>query len=476
MKNLILCGGIGTRLWPLSRKLMPKQFYPLINGKSLFEDTVLRNLDVCDGYLLATNQDQYLLAVNQLLSHDLKESGGVIEPCGRNTAPAIALTCFGLTSDEVILVTPSDHLISNKTEYHKVLRQAEKLALEGNLVTFGIKPTFPETGFGYIEAAKDSTSGSFNVISFKEKPVLSVAEDYLRSGNYYWNSGMFCFKAGVFLEELKKYSPNVYSTCKTVYEGCSNSRIDNGCSPDYESMMNIPSISIDYAVMEKSEKVKVVPSDIGWSDLGSFDSVYDEMYNPVKENAVLCGNEPILINSTQNLIMSDGTLSSNRKIVCVDVADLLIVDSEDALLVVKRGSSQKVKEVVSILQRENSSLLNTPVTVKRPWGNYTLLQDMPTFKVKRLEITPGKRLSLQYHHKRQEHWTIVEGIAKIQIGEEIKTYSRNDSIYISTGSKHRLENIGQIPLVIIETQIGTYFGEDDIIRVDDDWNRDSNSK
>jgi mannose-1-phosphate guanylyltransferase len=461
LKNLILCGGVGTRLWPLSRTLMPKQFYPLINGKSLFEDTVLRNIDVCEGYLLATNKDQYLLAVNQLLSHGLKESGGVIEPCGRNTAPAIALVCFGLDPAELLLATPSDQLISNMVAYKQALSRAIELATEDNLVTFGIKPKFPETGFGYIE------SDGEDVVSFKEKPVLSVAEEYLKSGNYYWNSGMFCFKAGIFLEELKKYSPNVYETCKTVYEECSGALIE----PSYESMMNIPSISIDYAVMEKSDKVKVVPADIGWSDLGSFDSVYDEMYNPAKENAILGVNEPILINSTQNLIMSD-----KRKVACVDISDLIIVDSEDALLIAKRGSSQKVKEVVSKLQSEDSSLLHAPITVKRPWGSYTVLQDMPSFKVKRLEVTPGKRLSLQYHHKRQEHWTVVQGTAKIQIDDEINTYSRNDSVYIPTGSKHRLENVGQVPLVIIETQIGTYFGEDDIIRLDDDWNRNSNDK
>ncbi len=435
---------------------MPKQFYPLINGKSLFEDTALRNRFVCDEYLLATNKDQYFLATNQLLSHNLKESGGVIEPCGRNTAPAIALTCFGLDPEELVLATPSDQLISNKSEYQNVMKRAIELALDNNLVTFGIKPTFPETEFGYIEASSE------DVISFKEKPILEVAKDFLSKGNYYWNSGIFCFKAGVILEELKKYSPNVYYTCKVAYESCSGKLIE----PGYDVMMNIPSISIDYAVMEKSNIVKVVPADIGWSDLGSFDSVYDEMYNPAKENAILGSDDPILINSTGNLIMTD-----KRKVACVDVSDLIIVDSEDALLIAKRGSSQKVKEVVTLLQKENSTLLNAPVTVKRPWGSYTVLQDLPSFKVKKLEVTVGKRISLQFHKKRQEHWTVVEGIAKIQIDDEIKTYSRNESVYIPTGAKHRLENVGQVPLVIIETQIGSYFGEDDIIRLEDDWNR-----
>jgi len=455
MKNLILCGGIGSRLWPLSRTLMPKQFYPLINGKSLFEDTALRNRAVCDSFLLATNSSQYMLATDQLLSHGLKESGGVIEPCGRNTAPAIALSCMGLDRDELVLATPSDQLISNKKAYKAALNRAVELAELGNLVTFGIKPTFPETGFGYIEADGE------DVVSFKEKPVYSVAKEYFESGSYYWNSGMFCFKAGVFLDELKKHSPKVYDTCFTVFNECSGSLI----KPTYESMMNIPSISIDYAVMEKSSIVKVVPGDIGWSDLGSFDSVYNKMYNPAKENAILGSTEPILINSTENLIMSD------RKVACVDVSDLLIIDTVDALLISKKGSSQRVKEVVNRLEKDNSTLLDEPTTVKRPWGSYTVLQDFPSYKVKQLEITPGKRISLQYHHKRQEHWTVVQGLAKIEIDGNIKTYSRNETAYIPTKSRHRLENIGQVPLIIIETQIGSYFGEDDIIRIEDDWNR-----
>jgi len=455
MKNLILCGGIGSRLWPLSRATMPKQFYPLINGKSLFEDTALRNRTVCDSFLLATNRAQYLLAADQLLSHNLKESGGVIEPCGRNTAPAIALVCFGLESEELVLATPSDQLISNKTAYEEALNKAMELAKANNLVTFGIKPTFPETGFGYIEGDGN------NVISFKEKPSYEVAKKYVESGNYYWNSGMFCFKAGVFLEELKKYSPKVYETCKAVYEECTSSLLE----PSYESMMNIPSISIDYAVMEKSSIVKVVPADIGWSDLGSFDSVYEQMYNSAKENAILSSSDPIVINSTDNLIISD------RKVACVDINDLIIVDTDDALLITKRGSSQKVKEVVKELENSSSVLLDTHVTVKRPWGSYTVLQDLPTFKVKKITVNPGKRLSLQFHHKRQEHWTVVDGMAKIQIDDDIKTYTRNDSVYIPAKAKHRLENVGQVPLIIIETQIGSYFGEDDIIRLDDDWNR-----
>lgn len=456
MTNLILCGGIGSRLWPVSRSLMPKQFYPLINGKSLFEDTLKRNNELVDSFALALNRDQFLLAQDQMLSNDLKSTYTLIEPCGRNTAPAIALVCLSMPKDEVLLVTPSDHLISNKSEYTNVLKRAKLLAEGGNLVTFGIKPTFAETGFGYIEADNE------DVVSFKEKPDSKTAEIYFKSGNYYWNSGMFCFTAETFLSELEKYSPDVYNACVNVHNSCDKNEIE----PTNEDMLKIPSISIDYAVMEKSKKVKVVPSDIGWSDLGSFDSLYTEMYTPLKENAIVGQDNVILIDSTNNLIMSD-----NRKVACVDVEDLLIVDSVDALLIAKRGSSQKVKDVVSTLKQEGSSLLEAPVTVKRPWGSYTVLQDEETFKVKQIEVKSGKRLSLQYHEKREEHWTIVDGSARVTIGDKEVTLGRNETVFIPKGVKHRLENLGHTTLVLIETQIGSYFGEDDILRLEDDWGR-----
>lgn len=457
MINLILCGGAGSRLWPVCRRLMPKHFYPLINGKSLFEKTVERNRDICDSVMLAVHKDQFFLAAEQLVGMEVEKSRGILEPVGRNTAPAIALACMMCDPEDVIFVSPSDHLISNMEEYRRAVNRACELAKEGFIVTVGIKPSFPETGFGYIEAEGE------DVLSFREKPNLAMAQEYLSRDNYFWNSGQFCFKAGVLLKELKLHCPQIYEACHIAFQEYGK---EDHFQPGPELMLNIPSMSIDYAVMEKSRKMKMVSTKMGWSDLGSFDSLYYQTYSLSKENAVVGDDNSILINSTKNLIMSN-----KRKVACVDVQDLIIVDSEDALLVAKRGSSQKVKEVVATLSLGNSTLLDAPVTVKRPWGCYSVLQDSSGYKVKRLEVLPGKRLSLQKHCKRQEHWTVVEGIARVTLNKEEITLSRNQSTYIPAGALHRLENGGQENLVVIETQVGSYLGEDDIIRIEDDWNR-----
>lgn len=457
MTNLILCGGVGTRLWPLSRTLMPKQFYPLINNRSLFEKTVLRNKSLVTEFIIAVNKAQFFLANDQLLGLGIKDSSGLLEPVGRNTAPAITLSLMSLNREEIVLVTPSDHLIKNEEEYVKAVNRAKELAEEGFLVTFGIHPQTPETGFGYIE------SNGENVISYKEKPTETVAKEFLEAGNYLWNSGMFCFKAGVFLDELKRLSPEVYNKCDLCFKNILDKKL---LKPEMDLMNVIPSISIDYAVMEKSDIVKVVKCDLNWSDLGSFDSLYTQNMDKDKQNALLGVKDEILLNSKNNLIVA-----GKRRIACVDVEDLIIVDTEDALLVAKRGSSQKVKEVVDMLKKDSPYLLEAPQTVKRPWGSYTVLQNPTTFKVKRIEVNPGKRLSLQYHKKREEHWTFVAGTAKVRVGNEIKTLKRNDSVFIPLEALHRVENIGVDMVVFIETQVGTYFGEDDIIRVEDDWGR-----
>ncbi len=457
MTNLILCGGVGTRLWPLSRNLMPKQFYPLIDNKSLFELTVLRNRSFVTDYIIAVNKAQYFLANDQLLGLEIKEPYGLLEPVGRNTAPAIALSLMNLDRDEIVLVTPSDHLIKNENEYHAAVIRAKELAENGYIVTFGIQPQSPETGFGYIESNVE------DVISFKEKPTEDVAKSFLEAGNYLWNSGMFCFKAGVFLDELKIHSKDVYDKCYLCFKDISGDKI---LKPELDLMNQIPSISIDYAIMEKSDKIKVVKCDLNWSDLGSFDALYFQNTNKDKKNALLGVENEILLNSKNNLIVA-----GKRRIACVDVDDLIIVDTEDALLVAKRGSSQKVKEVVEELKKDAPYLLEAPQTVKRPWGSYTVLQNPTTFKVKRIEVKPGKRLSLQYHKMREEHWTFVAGTAKVRIGEITKVFTRNEHAFIPLEALHRVENIGDDMVVFIETQVGTYFGEDDIIRVEDDWGR-----
>jgi len=462
MINIILCGGSGTRLWPLSRKLMPKQFVKLFDGESLFQMTVERNQKACDNQFIVSNAEQYFLAIDQIAERpDVSQSKDalyLLEPVGRNTAPAIALAALALDAEEIMLVTPSDHLIKDEVAYLEVLSKAEKLAKEGNLVTFGITPDYAETGFGYIEADGD------DVKSFKEKPDAATAQSYLDAGNYYWNSGMFCFKAGVFLAELEKYSPEIYSASVKAYNDANK---DDLIRISHADMSAIPEDSIDYAVMEKSSKVKVIPSDISWSDVGSFDALYEELDQDENNNAIASSHkEDIIVDDARNnLIIAD------KQVAVVDVDDLLIIDTADALLITKKGSSQKVKDVVGELKKRNSELPNIHVTAHRPWGTYTILDESNGYKVKRIVVKPGKRLSLQKHYHRSEHWIVVSGTATVTRGETEFLVRANESTYIPMGEVHRLENIGKIDLVMIEAQVGEYVGEDDIVRIEDDFKR-----
>jgi len=457
MTNIILCGGSGTRLWPISRTLMPKQFVKLFDEKSLFQLTVERNSKVCDSHFIVSNSEQYFLALDQLEELGKENNKYLLEPIGRNTAPAIALACMTLDKEEIVLVTPSDHLIKDEIEYAKVLNQAKKLANENTLVTFGITPSFAETGFGYIESVENNT-----VKAFHEKPNLQTAQEYVNAGNYYWNSGMFMFKAGVFLEELQKHSSQVYEASKQALSA-ENITHKNLTRIKHEDMMNIPEDSIDYAVMEKSDIVKVVPSNIDWSDVGSFDALYEEL--PKDDNGNTLNEKHIAIDSKNNLIQS-----RDKYIATIDVEDLIIVDTGDALLVSKKGSSQKVKQVVSQLKK-TTQLHNIHLTGHRPWGTYTVLEDTPGYKIKRIEVKPGKRLSLQKHYHRNEHWIVVSGTATVTVADETKLIRPNESTYIKMGEVHRLENKGKIPVVLIEAQVGEYTGEDDIVRLEDDFKR-----
>jgi mannose-1-phosphate guanylyltransferase len=435
---------------------MPKQFVKLFDDKSLFQLTVNRNSKVCDTQYVVSNTEQYFLALDQLDELGKVNNKYLLEPVGRNTAPAIALACMELDYDEIVLVTPSDHLIKDELEYEKVLNQAKDLAKENNLVTFGITPTFAETGFGYIES-----QNTFDVKAFHEKPDLQTATSYLEAGNYYWNSGMFMFKAGVFLDELKKYSPEIFETSQTALENAAKEGI---VRIKHEDMMSIPEDSIDYAVMEKSNIVKVIPSDINWSDVGSFDSLYEEL--PKDENGNTVNSKHIGIDSKNNLIYG-----KDRVIATVDMEDCIIVDTGDALLISKKGSSQKVKQVVAEV-RKTTQLHNIHLTGHRPWGTYTVLEESEGYKIKRIEVKPGKRLSLQKHYHRNEHWIVVSGTATVTVGETKRYVRPNESTYIKMGELHRLENEGKIPVVLIEAQVGEYTGEDDIVRVSDDFKRD----
>lgn len=365
MTNIILCGGSGTRLWPISRTLMPKQFVKLFDDKSLFQLTLERNRLSCQRSFIVSSSEQYLLALDQTQETALfnpETTCYLLEPIARNTAPAIALACMTLDKEEIVLVTPSDHLVKDEKEYQRVLNRAKELAEKNYLVTFGIKPTFAQTGFGYIEADGE------NVKAFHEKPDFERAAAYLKAGNYYWNSGMFCFKARVFLEELQKHSPHIYDACKAALGDEVLSFSKRVITIDKESMSKIPENSIDYAVMEKSSKVKVIPSDIGWSDVGSFDALYDEL--PKDKDGNTINERYVQIDSKNNFIYGN-----ERKIATVDIEDLIIVDTGDALLISKKGSSQKVKEVVAKV-RQDSQLHNIHLTAHRPWGTYTVLEDL----------------------------------------------------------------------------------------------------
>ncbi len=499
MTNVILCGGSGTRLWPISRKFFPKQFYKLIDNMSLFQMTVLRNRDFCGDFLIVTNKDQYFIALDQLEEIGVKNYRFILEPAGRNTAAAIALSCFDAVKNQnkndALFITPSDHLIKNQNSYNKVVEIAQKSAKDGNIVMFGIKPSSPETGYGYIEVILNSgeadlinkinnknmgnpdknilsnpnTLGGidlyenvFSVGFFKEKPDKETACRYLSSGNFYWNSGMFMFKPEVLLKELKTICPGIYESSNTAYD---NAKKDGSMVRIIENdMLNIEENSIDFALLEKTPMVKAILADIEWSDLGSFDSLYDEFKKDENNNAILKG--ALNINSKNNLIMS-----SSRMVATIDIEDLIVIDTDDALLIAKRGSSQNVKKVVEELRKSNSELHAQHMTVHRPWGSYTVLLESSLYKIKKISVKPGAKLSLQKHFHRSEHWIVTSGTALVTVDDKTALLKANESTYIPIGSVHRLENPGLIPLVLIEAQVGEYLKEDDIVRLEDDYYR-----
>lgn len=463
--TVVLCGGSGTRLWPLSRELMPKQFIKLFDDASLFQKTIERNSPFSKETIIISNKDHYYLIKDQLA--DKSNSSipiyiYILEPIPKNTAAALLYACLAVEPETVILVTPSDHLIKNDELYFEAVKKAQDFAEQGYLVTFGVKPSCPETGYGYIDIAENC-----DVRAFHEKPDLATAEKFIKNPNCYWNAGIFCFKAKTMLEELQKYAPEVYETASAAFNAYIKK--DNSYRLPLEKVQQIPEISIDYAVFEKSQKVKCIPAAFVWSDLGSFEALYKEYaaQSPY-ENAVSSHANYININSKGNFIY----LSPEQKkmIATIDVDDLIIADTGDALLISPLKSSQKVKEVVKKVKAV-SSLHHEHSIVHRPWGTYTVLENDTGYKIKKIIVEPGKRLSLQKHYHRNEHWIVLSGTATVQIGDETSLVRPNESIYIRMGEKHRLSNEGLIPVVIIEAQVGEYTGEDDIVRFDDDYVR-----
>jgi len=462
---IILSGGSGTRLWPLSRKLYPKQFINLVNETTLFQDTILRlPKDVAEP-LIICNEEHRFLAAEQLREIGKKTKGIILEPEGRNTAPAVALAALQFINkgeDPILLVLSADHLIKNIEAFHQSITIASELAENNKLITFGIVPDKAETGYGYIEANINNTDDYYSIKSFTEKPSQKNAKKYLDSGNYLWNSGMFMFKASVFLSELEKFEPEILSACK---KSCTTKNIDSDfIRIDNDAFHQCPNESIDYAVMEHTKNGVVVPLDANWSDVGSWSSLWDIK---TKDNNDNVSKGDVFLEDVKNTY----TYSSNRLVSVIGVSNLVIVDTQDALLVADKQQTHNIKKIVARLNNDKRSEVDSHRKVFRPWGYYDLVDSGEGFQVKRIVVNSGAKLSLQKHKYRAEHWVVVKGVALVTCGDKIFELVENQSTYIPQGSIHRLENHQDIPLEIIEIQTGSYLGEDDIIRFEDDYQR-----
>ena len=475
-----MSGGSGTRLWPASRSQHPKPFIKLPDGESLIQKTYKRaaSLDDVSEVLTITNRDYYFLSKDEW--EPLAETYSdfkmpfLLEPEGRNTAPAIAMAALyamdNLDEDTVLLVLAADHLINGHECFANAVKLAKEHAMEDKLVTFGIQPTHADTGFGYIQYANENSSTDSNelkasdVIRFVEKPSKEVAEQYLASGDFVWNSGMFCFKAETFLNSLKQYSPEIYDMSVACWKKSTDKESRATIEFEKESFTAIPDDSVDYAVMEKADNVMVIPSNMEWSDIGSWNAMGNLTEVDINGNRI--EGEAILIDVKDSYFKS-----SNRMLTSIGLNDIIVVDTADALLIAHKDRVQDVKQVVNELRLQNHESTVLHRTVKRPWGTYTILEEGSHFKIKRIEVKPHSCLSLQMHHHRSEHWVVVSGTAKVLNDEEDMILGVNESTYIPAEHKHRLENIGSEMLVMIEVQTGDYLGEDDIVRFQDVYGR-----
>ncbi|MCU7867960.1 MAG: mannose-1-phosphate guanylyltransferase/mannose-6-phosphate isomerase [Candidatus Thiodiazotropha sp. (ex Lucinoma borealis)] len=468
---VILSGGSGTRLWPLSRSAYPKQFIPLIDDHSLFQETVERMSAVPDAgdVLVVCNEEHRFMVAEQIRQLDMKASGIMLEPVGRNTAPAIACAALhakSLDENAVLLVTPSDHIIRDNERFNEAILTGLNSIGNGSLVTFGIVPDKPETGYGYIrKESKGSTNNAYPVAEFVEKPDLETAKTYLASGDFYWNSGMFVFKAEAYLAELERFFPEILQAARKAYEA--NRPDMDFLRLDREAFAACPAESIDYAVMEKTDKSVVVPMDAGWNDVGSWSALADVAVVEGNNGNVIQGD--VLVKDVSNSYLR----SENRMIAGLGIDNLIVVETADAVLVADKSHVQDVKEIVEQLKSSGRCEHISHVRVYRPWGNYETVDECDRFKVKRIVVNPGASLSLQQHHHRAEHWVVVKGTAKITKGDKEMMLTEDQSVYIPLGTRHRLENPGLIPLEIVEVQTGSYLGEDDIVRFSDEYGRDS---
>ena len=481
---VVLSGGAGTRLWPLSRELYPKQLLPLVGERTMLQETLRRlgGLDTA-GPVVVCNEAHRFLVAEQLRAIECAPQAILLEPVGRNTAPAIALAAHaalagaatgargaddaGGTADPQLLVLPADHVIADRPAFHAAVRLASELGRDGCLVTFGVVPRRPETGYGYIRRGEPLPAGGWRIARFVEKPERARAEEFIASGEYYWNSGMFLFGARRYLAELRRRAPDIASACEQAFVAAQRDL-------DFTRVAKEPfegcrSESIDYAVMEKAEDAAVVPLDAGWSDVGSWSSLHEACRKDADGNVI---HGDVLAERTRNSYLYAGS----RLVAVVGLDDHVVIETKDAVLVAPRDRVQDVRSLVSRIRAAGRSEHALHREVFRPWGSYDSLDSGERFQVKRLTVRPGGVLSLQLHHRRAEHWVVVSGTARITRGDEVFLLKENQSTYIGIGVRHRIENPGTEPLHIIEVQSGDYLGEDDIVRFEDQYGRQGTTK
>ncbi len=465
MIPVILSGGSGTRLWPLSRKNKPKQFLSLLGSASMFQETLnrLQGVPHLQAPIVIGNQEHRFMVAEQLQAIGIDNAEIVLEPCARNTAPAIAIAALQAHNhgdDPVLFVLAADHLIQDVTQFHQAIATAMQQAQQGHLVTFGIVPDSPHTGYGYIHAQHKGQVSQ--VKAFVEKPDQTTAQRYLESGHYYWNSGMFMFKASSILAELERYAPEMVTACR---EALTQAVTDlDFIRLERSAFEACPSDSIDYAVMEKTDKAVVVPMDAGWSDVGSWSSLWQ---NRAKDE-----NGNVQIGDVIAKQVTDSYIHSEHRLVTVlGLDNVIVVETADAVMVAAKEQAEQIKTIVSELKSKKRDEADVHRKCYRPWGHYDAIDQGERFQVKRITVKPGASLSLQLHHHRAEHWVVVKGTAQVTCGDKVKLVSENESTYIPLGTVHRLHNPGRVPLEIIEIQSGSYLGEDDIVRLEDHYNR-----
>ena len=467
---VIMCGGSGTRLWPLSRAQFPKQFLPLVNETSMLQDTMARLPAKHQAPVFICNEDHRFLVAEQVKQVNCQQATILLEPQGRNTAPAVALAALNALSvneDALLLVLAADHVINDTEKFHQAIDVATTVALQGKLVTFGIVPTHAETGYGYIKQGAEQVgdgkgNGVYQVAQFVEKPNAETAQNYLECGDYLWNSGMFLFKASRYLEELEKFRPDILKSCQEAMVKVEKDL--DFTRPDNEAFLQCADESIDYAVMEKTEDAVVVPLDAGWSDVGSYSALWEVCQQDAQQNVI---KGDVIAHDTSNSYLH----SQNKLIATLGVDNLVVIDTPDAVLIADKDKVQNVKEIVNELKAQQRPEAKLHREVYRPWGKYDSVDNGERFQVKRITVNPGAKLSVQMHHHRAEHWIVVSGTAKVTLDGETILLSENQSSYIPIGVVHALENPGKVPLEMLEVQSGSYLGEDDIVRFEDRYGR-----